>query len=262
MKKFIILAKQRSGSTYFYQMLDNHPQICCMDEIFREGATTRGNFTHYRNEKYSRKILYKLFGNRYAKKIMPNNPVLNILIINFIKEMEEVVANPELHKAFGFKIMYNQLLYNRPLEKWFKNEKIYLIHLIRKNALKIHLSWLARLKRGLAHSEKKVKHVKVYVDPENIINILDKIVQSQKNIKKEISFKFQNNPYLEVYYEDLLNSCIGQLDRVFEFLEIKKCLIPKPNLKKLNPDNISSLIDNYDEIRHVLEKSAHKNFLN
>jgi hypothetical protein len=193
---------------------------------------------------------------------MPNNAVLNILIINFIQEMEQVVANPELHKAFGFKIMYNQLqYYNKPLERWFKNEKVYLIHLIRKNALKLHLSWLARLKRGLAHSEKKVKLVKVYVDPKTIVNILDKIVQRQKNMKKEISLKFQNNPYLEVYYEDLQNSYISQMDRVFEFLEIKKCLIPKPNLKKLNPDNISSLIDNYDEIRHVLERSVHKEFL-
>jgi len=234
-------------------------------------------FSYYCNANPLRRLLCGIFGNGLFARL-PYNLALSGLIKDFYHSLlynpshsgpltddEDIKfrghyhprENPERDKAVGFKLMYNQLEYYGFLKKLIKNENLYVIHLIRNNALKIHLSKLTRRERGVAHSTCKVKEVKVRVDPRTILHHLSRIVKKRERMKK----MFPDNPYLEITSEDFFAHHPEVSKKVLDFLEVDRCEVRAPNLKKLNPDSVRRIIENYDEIFKVLKGTPYERFL-
>jgi len=261
MKQFIILANQRSGSTLLYKLLDSNPEIFCMDEVFRIGANTHGNFTYYVNKNFFRKALFKVSCNKFTKNYFPNNPILRNLIIRFLDKEKYLARKIKSYEFFGYKLMYNQYDSYKPLSSWIREKNVHVIHLIRQNALKLHLSWLTRIERNLPHSTEHVDNVKVYVDPNTIIDTLSEIVNRQKKYRQIFVKDFSNNPYIEIYYEQLQKGFNIPVQKILSFLKIKNQNINAPQLKKLNLDSVSEIILNYDDVHKKLIKTSFKKFL-
>lgn len=276
-KKFIVLTTQRSGSNYFCFWLNNHPNVRCHSELFLRKYVGADGFERYSKTNPVRYFLYNIFGNKFANKI-PFNQVITNLIKDYyhslihnpvhsgpLTDTEDLSLRAEYHtrdsgkndKAVGFKLMYDQLEDFKCLKELIKNEGVLIIHLIRTNLLKMHLSKLTRRKRGVAHSSKKVEKVKVGVNHKTILNQLDELNDDQQRMKK----MFPGNPYLEVTFEDIFYRQTEIARKVCDFLGVEQCKIRPPVLKKLNPDSVRDIVENYDEVSKKLIGTRYEHFL-
>jgi hypothetical protein len=276
-RKFVVLTTQRSGSSYFCFWLNNHPNVRCHSELFLREYSDMDGFRHYCNANLLRKSLYNIFGNKIFVKL-PHNLIISNLIKNFYYSLlnnpshsgpwtddEDVKfrnhyhprENPEKDKAVGFKLMYNQLEYYGFLKNLIKSENLYVVHLIRSNVLKMHLSKLTARRRKIWHSVHKVEKAKMWVDPKTILDRLSLIIRSQERMKEF----FPDNPYLEIVYEDFFDNHLEISKKVLDFLGVGQCEIRAPNLKKLNPDSTRQVIENYDEIFAILKGTPYEHFL-
>jgi LPS sulfotransferase NodH len=256
MKNFIILSLQRSGSTYLHRLLDKHTQIECKDEIYRRGAYNKGNFDYYCYQKQLRKIVYFTFRNKQYITWPISNIFLGKMSEMFLKEL---FGNT--NKCVGFKLMYNQLLINRFMSKWIKKSNVKIIHLIRENTLKLHLSHLTKQTRGLAHSEKPIKAIRIYVNPQTIIDELIKIKESQHKMSELLKNDYSVNSLIKITYEELLFDYQKSIEKIFDFLGVPNEKVSQPKLKKLNPDTARLIIKNYNEIQKHLSGTTFESLL-
>jgi hypothetical protein len=234
-------------------------------------------FRYYCNSTPLRRILYNTFGGKLLAK-QPYNLIVGGLIRDFYRSLLNNPAHsgpltdqedtqsrgryhprgsPEEDKAIGFKLMYDQLNYYGFLKNFIREEGTSVIHLIRNNPLKIYLSRLTRRKRGVAHAMYEVKEVKVRVDPKCILDHLSLIVKNQEGMKK----LFPDNPYLEITSEDFFRNDSETAEKILDFLGVEECEIRAPKLKKLNPDSVKQIIENYDEIFEVIKGTSYERFL-
>ncbi|MBI2485387.1 MAG: hypothetical protein HYW01_00190 [Deltaproteobacteria bacterium] len=239
--------------------------------------TYMDGFRYYCNSNHLRCLLYNTFGGKLLAKL-PYNLIISGLIKDFyysllnnpahsgpLTDQEDTQArgryhprgSPEEDKAIGFKLMYDQLKYYGFLKNFIKEEGISVIHLIRNNPLKIYLSRLTGRKRGVAHAIYEVKEVKVWVDPKKILNHLNLIMKNQERMKKF----FSDNSYLEIASEDFFGNHSETSKKILDFLGVDEREIRAPKLKKLNPDSVRQIIENYDEIFEVIKGTSYERFL-
>lgn len=214
MKRFILLSAPRSGSTYIKELLNSHPNIRCWGEIFLRKSTTPGNFTNYCNSNPFYRVNFFIFGNRIASRF-PYNLFIKNLQQGFLKWFYSY-GDSAIEQAVGFKLMYGQF-YNYQ-KKWVQKNILSVVHLIRKNALKKHLSALTKKKRGFAHSTTSVKPIQVYCDPQSIVKVLDDIVRYQERISNWL----KDLNYIEIEYESFLYEYPKPYNETLKFLGVKE----------------------------------------
>ena len=276
-RKFVVLTTQRSGSNYFCFWLNNHPNVRCHSELFLRKYTYMDGFRYYCISNPLRRFTYNAFGSEPLSKL-PYNAILAGLIKDFydsllndpahsgpLTDQEDAESRGRYHprngrdveEAVGFKLMYDQLEYYGFLRSPIKERSISVIHLIRNNPLKIYLSRLTRRKRGVAHAVYEVKEVKVWVDPKSILNHLSLIARNQEEMKK----LFPDNPYLEITSEDFFLHHAETSVKILNFVGVDQCEVDAPKLKKLNPDSVKQIIENYHEISEILKGTSYERFL-
>jgi len=252
-KKFIILAATRSGSTYLKDLLDSHPRIRAWGEIFLRKSVMPGTFAHYCKSSPPHSALYSLLGGRFASRV-PYNFGMMWLHKRFLDWFYSFGDSSD-EQAAGFKLMYGDV--NAYQKRWIRKEGVSVIHLIRENALKRHLSILTSQKRRFAHSTKQVKPIKVYCNPNTIAEDLKRYMVTQDRMRKT----FLSNPTIEVHYEDFLYSYPEPYDKVLDFLGVERWQAPPAKLRKLNPDSAEDIIENYEEIVDALADTPYERFL-
>ncbi|MBL0732410.1 MAG: hypothetical protein JJW03_06135 [Desulfosarcina sp.] len=72
---------------------------------------------------------------------------------------------------------------------------------------------------------------------------------------------FQDNPYIEITYEAFLNNYAEPYKKMLSFLGVKQWATPQSKLKKLNPDSLRGIIENYDEVASVFKGTLYEKFL-
>jgi hypothetical protein len=74
--------------------------------------------------------------------------------------------------------------------------------------------------------------------------------------------KFPNNPYLEITYEQFFADYPQESEKVLRFLGLETTAMEfPPFLKKINPDSLRDLIENYDQVVTVLTGTPYQEFL-
>lgn len=210
---FVILSEPRSGSTLLHTYLNSHTQIKSYGEVLRENLEERPDRT-------IKDPLSKL-------AFKPHTPAL---------------------KAIGLKLFYEY--YEHPLyAESFKNvidrKDIKIIHLIRRDPLKVYTSLKIAQKTNVWSTLKSAdanRIQKIQIDCEDYTSFLKSYLKHQQLF----SAMFTDHPLLEIAYEDLAKNPGQTLYTVQEFLGVK----PKKLfslLKKQNPDSLQSLVVNYGE---------------
>jgi LPS sulfotransferase NodH len=155
--------------------------------------------------------------------------------------------------------MYTQR--NPSLTQYIKDNDFYIIHLIRKNFLKTILSRETASVRSMYHAspEDSVKPIKVNLDTKTLMSDLNTINDEVNHNRDE----FKESRYIEVYYEDLVENKDEVTKSIFEFLGLSLNGISEMEfpLKKINPDRIEDLIENFDEIERIITQSDFKEML-
>ncbi|APY08025.1 hypothetical protein BWZ20_06795 [Winogradskyella sp. J14-2] len=212
-KKFVIISTSRTGSTLVMALLNNHKNVICDGELFKN-----------LNGKSCKHVWNDFFNHK-----------------------------PKDTQQVGFKLFYS---HPRDDDKtvWdiIKQDKsIKIIHLMRRNILRIFLSqrigiktkrWTENVNRPHNIS---LESKKVDVDYKECTEAFNKITDYQNKTKQ----MFKEHDYLEVYYEDIVNDRESELDKIFDFLDVEKMQVTANN-KKQNPERIDELINNYEELKN------------
>ena len=243
MTKFIILTTQRTGSTLLWRFLNLHPQIDGHGEIFLKIMKKEDSFNKYVNNVRFGKFKALFF---YKK-----------LVEEFLNHLQ-VSADPET-QAMGFKLMYNQL--NPKLKNFLLENNYKIVHLIRRNYLKIVISRETAQKREFYHAKEgdEIERVKINLDINVLYQNLDEIsIEVEKNRNE-----FSNFNYHEVYYEDFVEDRDSETLKILQFLSVSDQGLSNKDfpLKKINTDNLDEIINNFSDVESSLKESKYAAFL-
>lgn len=238
---FVLLSKQRSGSTWLMDLLDSHPQIRVFAELFNASGYGRPKVGHNRD------ILY---WNSYAA-LHPAGSRLEKLRLYFQYLDREVYRKRPGTQATGFKLMYNQADTEIGLLAYLCVRGVRVVHLIRRNHLDAILSEETALVRGVAHAESgaKIDDLRIELDTLTLVHRLER-----RHVEVQGASDFlasENVPYREVHYEDLVASPTA-LEPIQDFLGVNGRMTLTSNLSKLNSTSHRQLIRNYDAVQETL----------
>lgn len=257
---FVILAGPRSGSTAFRLWINSHPLIRCHDEVLlRRLESADAISTFYYDKGYS-------FPFDSQALAFPNSTETSRLLTDFINSLysnpqhpapwgnldaipeRSIIRNYDMEQAIGFKFMY-YLLDNQLLGNWLSSGNVRIVHLVRDNLLKQYLSYLAFKKRGLAHSEAMVGTIRLTVDTGTLLQTLSFL----SNKRQQILQRFKGDHCLQVSYESFCDEPEVLARCITTFLGVDPAPMSAPSLKKLNPEYLPSLIENYDDVVRCLD---------
>lgn len=223
--KFIIVSHARSGSNLLFNSLNSHPNIITEHEIFAA---------------HNRKI-----GENF-------HLILNQL---FKKTSENI-------EAVGCKIFY----YHLNQDEWqelVKIPELKIIHLKRKNRLSTIVSMKVAFKTdqwGMNNESQKidVSQKKVHLNHEYLKQSFENIDSWENDIKNI----FAQHQSQDIYYEDLVSQSEKTLDNLFDFLNVNRISKEqiKMKLKKQNPEPLSELIQNYQELNEKFHNTPWEHY--
>ncbi|MBE9182206.1 hypothetical protein IQ268_26935 [Oculatella sp. LEGE 06141] len=223
-QKFIIYGQGRTGSELLCSLLDAHPLIRCDTEI--------------------------LF-----------HPVL------FPKLLIAGRAAACQTSVYGFKVKIYQLQDVQKCDpRLFLSEMVEqgwaIVHIRRDNILRQGISLLTARQRKKFHSKSKKQPLdakKVTID----CNLLLQQMRDREAYQQADAQVLQGIPHLTVVYEnDLLQEQDHQstVDRICQYLDIPSVAV-ETAFARLTPDQLSDLVENYDELVRVVGQSQYAHFL-
>ncbi len=262
MNNHIILTSGRSGSNYLANVLNLHPQIVNYGEVLA-----------------SMIVPYKL----YAKcKICPwqieqyLDAFYQSRILFYTGQCYSAYAHWKADKPTNFKTYRN--VTNIGTKDFFLNVRakqvedyylsrpeIAIIYLHRGNLLKRYLSGVFLKKTRVAATEEKPLAVeKVIIDLSQMKKSLAAMEQEIANEQRILVALDQHRHRLfPIKYEDYFSSEESITDynqRLFEFLGVKPIAI-KSQHKKILPQAMPDLIENYDEFSNSLRHTQYEQYL-
>jgi LPS sulfotransferase NodH len=244
---FALLGIQRTGTTLLYTLLDSHPSIVCFGEIFQDVNTpchpTLGTkrYKSYIDMSVRRRVLD--FVNR---KYM-----ISTYLSNIVSALE--------YEARGFKLMLDQTRKYPEVLNFLQQKKFKIIHIWRKNIMKIYVSRVKAEQTGIYVSQKTVDRSKINIDGELLIKNLKAIKDAQSKILEII--QELRLAYIDIQYENLLTNRDHELRRILDFLEVDGEFELTTYLTKINPDELPEVITNYHEIVKILRGTEYADYL-
>ncbi|MGR3303164.1 MAG: hypothetical protein ACUZ8I_11750 [Candidatus Scalindua sp.] len=221
--KFLVFAQGRTGSDLLRSLLNSNPMIFCDGEILEE------------------KVFFPM---AYIKAKCASSR----------------------KNTYGFKLKIYQLTGNQHIlqpEKFVSNlynQNWKIIYLNRRNLLRQVVSGYVAQKRKSFHhrqGDSKIKFEKIHINYDVLINDLQErecFLMQEKEVLKHV-------PHITINYEDHLMHYDNQqntLNRVFDFLNVPSVSV-KTNLVKITSSNLSNVILNYNEVKHVIAKTKYVN---
>lgn len=227
--KFIILSRSRTGSEFLRSLLNSHSEITVFGELFQQ-------IDHF-NWEYP-----GFYRPRKHRAILEEDPALFL-------ETEIFRRYPKNKRAIGFKIFY----YHAQNDSWKcvwtylqEQKDLRVIHLKRKNILETHLSRKRAGNSGMwvnLTGEKEVIQA-MTLDYEECLN--DFI--TTRRWEEQYGAFFKDHAILDISYEDLIKDSRAELQRVQEFLAVKREGLKSMTHKQTNKP-LTQAIANYSELK-------------
>lgn len=246
--RFIVLATQRTGSTWLVDMLDSHPAIAAYEELFLPPEAHHETWGHG-----DREFFYAYYARRAGRRWPLNR------LFWSLRYTDEVFSPTFATDAIGFKLMYGQLRAFPWLLAYVVLRRIRVVHLVRTNLLDLVLSRETAEARRQYHAlaSDTINQSVVQLQADQLVSELERLEQSVNRMRSLLSGL--PVPRLEVSYEELAVD-EGALARVLRFLNVA----PRPltsRLTKLNSDTRQELIGNYEEVERALLGTRFEQFL-
>lgn len=233
MKKFIILASQRTGSNYLQWLLNSHRDIFVGGEIFNPN---------------------------------PRHVVENVNIPQSLIDIKDTDPETYLNHYYrhctersvgfiGFRMFYGHGE-NGKGTVWdiIKNiPHLKIIHLQRRNLLKQFLSlklaektsrWLRK------ETDQPVDYEPISLDPIEC----KRFFRRQQRKRDHVILFFRNIKIMDCFYEDLAESPDAETGKVLKFLGLKPVAL-SCDLAKLNTKRLSETIGNYHQLKNQFKET-------
>jgi LPS sulfotransferase NodH len=262
---FIVFGHQRTGSTLLASRLNSHPRICCHDEVFLPWVHSGPSLKNWLKDR----------GLPGWLRVMPNVRASFLISLFDFNSVAGDIG------AVGFKLMYNQMslwpkfsyimprasqiLRDPALRSWLRTNQVLVIHMLRRNHLKILVSHELAARSGLFHSRDahgravSLEDRKVLIPLPGLKTRLHRIELAEKAARNNIV----ELPSIEIWYEDYV-SAGGALDdtRLCNALgqSVPVGGLTSP-LSKVSSDNLRDTIANYEQVAAHLAGTRFARFL-
>lgn len=158
--------------------------------------------------------------------------------------------------AVGFKLMLNQTRRRRfPMVVPYLIEKqVSVIHVVRENVLKTHLSRLMASHRRVYHATEQATELpKLTVPIEDLASSLQQIEAEGAAWKNVFGGQV---PLITLSYERFTVDSQMETERVLSFLELPAAKLHSP-LVRISPDDPAQIVSNWTEVQHYLRDTPY-----
>lgn len=216
--RYIILFQGRAGSTLLTENLANHPWIHAFEEVLDTFPQTWSN------------------QRRWLKKFYVRLPIKDRSI-----------------RVIGFKAKYTSISNHEGFKDFIEKHQIKVIHLHRSNPVKLAISVIrAELLR------KKTGRSNLYDEKDSLGKVKIPVEYFEHGLKRIKNYKALeeyvdtiNTPKLSLTYEEFLSDLEGSMNRVYDFLPVRRTGLTNIEVKKNTPDNLYDAVENLDELREA-----------
>lgn len=249
--KHFILTSGRSGSNFLSSLLSNHPNVVNYGEVLGEWTTGyKVNQSLIGGGQADKYLDFIFAGKRYYLMSQGFAAFKAALRGHF-----QGWTSWKDVKSYGVKDFAMNLNGRGAGDYLLQHPDVKVINLYRENALRRLASVKLLDETGVVANSTDGTNVKssnkktIYLKPETFIAELRRI-ESVVNEQLEMVAALPHEQVLTIRYEDLFESAESKQDyanRVLEFLGVDLMEV-RSSHKKLNAENLSELIENYDEI--------------
>ena len=246
--RFVITCPGRTGSTLLATLLQGHPEVCCHGEVF------------------GWRVFEGFLGIDYQGPISEQHkpPIVDKLVQlrldDPVSYLRDFVLFPGGYKAVGLKFKYEELSIESytTVRHWIRdNQDLKIVHLTRENLLKRYASEVI--------ATKITKVFNTWYEPPPPTRITLSAEECEREFahaehqKDRYTKLFSKHEVLNLTYEELLADRDLKLAEVQAFLGVEPAEM-KTRMKKLNPDSLAELLENYDELRHHFKGTRYEAF--
>lgn len=239
--KFVIVGTQRSGTTWIRTTLDNHPTISALGELFLFGR----RFPRLTDTGKEIEGSYRNFIDGSAKRRVYDLVRRHSAVEHFL----DITYASNGPGAVGFKFMRSHARQFPSVVQYLLRENIAVVQVVRENVLKTLVSRETAKRRKLFHTSSAVPNIRLSLEINTLVRSLEGIATDNF----ELANTFSASTYLRVSYEDFVANRTTELRRICDFLNVEPIVDVSSHLKKINPDRLSDIISNYDEVSTVLK---------
>jgi LPS sulfotransferase NodH len=256
---FILLATQRTGSSWVQEMLNSHPDVAVYNELFLQGAQGYPLWEPNDIE----------FANTFLQE-KARTPMVLTRRYWTIKFLDRIFDQPSVQAA-GFKLMYRQALSSPEVLPYVAVKRIAVIHLVRRNLLDVVISSKLAEASGIYHvaadgrpplseGSQALTELKIRLEPAEVISRLTRLAREVRIVSAWL--KMTRTPTCEVVYEELVADLEG-FGRILNFLGLEHEATSglRSALQKRNVAPRSEVIENLEEIESRLSGTPFESFL-
>lgn len=220
-KRFVIISRSRTGSNLLVSLLDSHGDISCKGELLRR---LNGQST---DQLLKQKV--------YPKKVRA------------------------LYRGFKLFYYHPQDSDDKSIWEILENDKnVTVLHLMRENLLRVHISRLIADKTGTytnRNNKRKlpVNEKKITVDCDALIKDFEQTEEYIENTKE----MFSSHKYMEVTYEELTQNQAETMKGILDFFDLQGSNL-ESSYKKQNKEGISSLVENNEALKTCLKGTKYE----
>jgi hypothetical protein len=259
----VLLARQRSGTNALRDVLDSHPEVFCLPEVFQAEPSPKARFeveANYFNFLDDRKDS--------VKQVLTSEDAQGQLFLEYVNflgtfsEKRYVVVDIKYNSAHNVDGPWRDIGGAPSLFQFIKDNEMRVLNLTRLNYLRYYLSWIKteRTRKYHLHATNSDTPVKaedegIAVDLDDLIFRLELCRSEDRLVKRVLG---GNSGYLAIEYEELFPR-LGEppseevLGQVAGWLGIE-AEFPKsqPRYRKQAVLPLSEAITNYDEVAGAL----------
>ncbi|RPH20086.1 MAG: hypothetical protein CBC49_000640 [Alphaproteobacteria bacterium TMED89] len=243
-KEFCIVTQQRSGSRFLSTMMASDPDVMPLGECFQNTNKNAESFLNY------------LVQNAAAQNAMAWGSFYRKAWQSYIAEQKQTRSGRQ--SALSFILMYNQLDFLPKIFLDFIFEKYHVVHLVRENLLRRHVSNFVNSQRLTpAHRKVQAELTTCTLPVDGIVKDLDASASAIAAVRNMLV----DREVMEVRYEDLASREGSHHARlVADFVGIGQYPLTT-DLKQTNPFPLRSMLNNFDEVSNVLRGTAYESLL-
>jgi hypothetical protein len=245
--RFVAFGLPRSGTTFLIRLLDSHQQILCMEEILQPVSSTC--HTVYPIPRY------QLYREQSAYKQLISKLARDYALRQYLDWIFENYRN----EAVGFKLMLSQLQEFPYVGEYMQKGQFKVIHIVRENLLKLHVSQVRARLTDVWVSKKPVAQTQVNIPVRELLNNLQDLENQQQSQAQLI--RQMQLPHIELVYEKLAQDYSQALLPVLDFLGVDKEIKLNTEVRKITSDDLSQVIENYQEVTNTLASTKYEQLL-
>jgi hypothetical protein len=224
-QRFAIYMQGRSGSSFFCDLIDQHPQVRCNTELLNNKCNNPYHFLSNISYYYGKK--YPVWGFKFKNYQMDMNNIPSV----------------------------------KDFLEYLSKERYKIICLTRNNSLRVSLSmWIGHRRGEQYHNTGEAeKRQKVSVTPDEVM----RVIEQNENILHEMKDSLKNIDALELVYEEDLDQpgkAAASCQKVFHLLGVAPMEV-QSKFKKVSTGRLSDDLENAEEIYDFIKKSKYAHFL-